>query len=352
VQFRAVASLGDGCPTLELPYATPLNLVVNARGLPVDERGRAIDRANPKALPRFADLDEDGDLYDDAFLVDTRLRPLPNRGATVDLDRYSVMVPEGAVGPVSITAAVYYQSMEAVAAKKLLGNLADTDGDHVLEPCVLRGPCDGRKPNVEPAVVEGAAPVPASVRNSVVQVGDHADTTPPAFAVYPTEYATGVYPDVAPKVTASEPVRGIDESSFQLTDASGARLPAKVAQIDDFTWALFPDRVFLRAGESFRLRLSGLICDFSDNCENRDASWSFTVADEQTVGAADTRPPRVRGAAVSAGESASATTTPSRSYWQLIGAAAGAALALLAFIGFYWSSSRSGAGHSPSLGGH
>lgn len=29
-QFKAVASLGDGCPTLELPYATPLNLFARA----------------------------------------------------------------------------------------------------------------------------------------------------------------------------------------------------------------------------------------------------------------------------------------------------------------------------------
>jgi hypothetical protein len=33
-QFKAVASKGDGCPTLDLPYATPLNLVTNASGLP------------------------------------------------------------------------------------------------------------------------------------------------------------------------------------------------------------------------------------------------------------------------------------------------------------------------------
>ncbi|HEU5413175.1 MAG TPA: hypothetical protein VFW31_05435, partial [Candidatus Angelobacter sp.] len=34
VQFKAVASLGDGCPTLDLPYATPLNLVTDKKGLP------------------------------------------------------------------------------------------------------------------------------------------------------------------------------------------------------------------------------------------------------------------------------------------------------------------------------
>ena len=46
MQFKAVASLGDGCPTLDLPYATPLNLVTNNKGLPIDKDGRVIDRNN------------------------------------------------------------------------------------------------------------------------------------------------------------------------------------------------------------------------------------------------------------------------------------------------------------------
>lgn len=292
VQFRAVASLGDGCPTLELPYATPLNLVVDARGLPIDGAGRVIDRGNPKALPRFTDVDHDGDLYDDAFLVDTRLRPLPNEGSSVELDRYAVVVPDGTVGPVSVTAAVYYQSMEAVAAKKLLGNLADTDGDHVLEPCVLRGPCDGRVPAVEPAVVEGAAPVPVTVRSQVVNVGKHVDREPPEVAVYPAQYERNVHVDVVPKVTASEPVRGIDTASFRLLDPTGAPVPAEVAQIDDYTWALFPNQVFLTAGQSYRLKLAGLVCDLNENCVNRDVTWSFTVADDPARAVADTRPPK------------------------------------------------------------
>lgn len=350
VQFRAVASLGDGCPTLELPYATPLNLVVNSRGLPIDERGRVIDRDNPRALPRFGDMDGDGDLYDDAFLVDTRLRPLPNRGSSVNIDRYSIVVPDGVVGPVSVTAAVYYQSMEAVAAKKLLGNLADTDGDHVLEPCVLRGPCDGRTPSVEPAVVEGAAPVPISVRSAVVRVGDHADVTPPDLAVYPTQFETNVYRDVVPKVTASEPVRGIDASSFRLLDASGTAMPAEVAQIDDTTWALFPDQVFLRAGQSYRLRLSGIVCDLYDNCANQDASWSFTIADERAKGAADTRPPRIRRPEAPPIEGQASVL--SQSAWQAI-ATSGAVLVLLVLLWIRGSSfgARGGGGHSVRWGG-
>src|SRR5207253_9582861 len=126
-QFKAVASLGDGCPTLDLVYAAPLNLVTNADGLPIDAKGVVIDRNNPNGLPIFRDLNGNGDLYDDAFLRDTRLRPLPHADATVTLDRYSVVVPLGTAGLNAVTAAVYYQSLEAIVAKKLLGNLADTD---------------------------------------------------------------------------------------------------------------------------------------------------------------------------------------------------------------------------------
>ena len=291
VQFRAVASRGDGCPTLELPYATPLNLVVDGRGLPVDANGRVIDRDNPLGLPRFRDLDHDGDIYDDAFLVDTRLRPLPDRDPRSSSTDNSVVVPEGIAGPIAVTAAVYYQSMEAVAARKLLGNLADTDGDHVLEPCVLRGPCDGRTPEVEPAVVEGSPPVPVRVASAVIDVEEETDTTPPSLATYPGDHATNAQVDTVPKVTASEPVSGIDETTFRLYDAAGVPLPAKVARIGDFTWGLFPDQVFLRAGATYFARLVGVLCDHADNCVNRETAWSFTVAGNAAVRSADTRSP-------------------------------------------------------------
>src|SRR4029450_12644861 len=100
-----------------------------------------IDRSSPRGLPQFRDLDGDGDVYDDSFLRDTRLQPLPVAGSSVTLDRYSVVIPPGTAGPVTVTTAVYYQSAEAMITKKFLGNLADTDTDFVLEPCVLRGPC-------------------------------------------------------------------------------------------------------------------------------------------------------------------------------------------------------------------
>src|ERR1051326_6224933 len=75
LQFKAVASLGDGCPTLDLPYATPLNLIANKNGLPVDKDGRVIDRNNSTALPQFKDLNDNGDFFDDSFLRDTRFKP-------------------------------------------------------------------------------------------------------------------------------------------------------------------------------------------------------------------------------------------------------------------------------------
>ena len=44
----------------------------------------------------------------------------------------------------------------------------------VIESCVLGGACDGRVPSTEPAVVEGAPPVPMTVKTRVVHVrGEH-----------------------------------------------------------------------------------------------------------------------------------------------------------------------------------
>jgi hypothetical protein len=290
-QFRAVASLGDGCPTLALPYATPLNLTLNATGVPIDAENKPIDAKNPLGLPRFKDLDHDGDLYDDAYLVDTRLRPLPNAGATLALDRYSVVIPHDVVGPIAVVGAVYYQSMEAVVAKKFMGNMADLDLDHKLEPCVLGGACDGRTPQREPAVVEGAPPVPVRVQSKIVNVEGHTDTSAPTANVYPTPNHRNAYRDVIPKVTFAEPVKGIDASSFTLEDSTGARVAAHVAQIDDFTWALFPDAVFLERGKTYHARVSDPVCDLNDNCVHRNLSWEFSVAPVDDYATGDTRSP-------------------------------------------------------------
>jgi hypothetical protein len=290
-QFKAVASLGDGCPTLALPYATPLNLVVNADDMPIDAAGTVIDRANPLGQPQYTDRDGDGDLYDDAYLLDTRLQPLPHAGATVDLDRYAVVIPPETQGPVAVTAAVYYQSFEAVVAQKLLGNLADTDLDGTLEPCVLQGACDGRQPSVEPAVVEGAPPVPMRVANWVIPLTGTPDTTPPTATTYPRADATNVYEDVVVKVFFSEPVMGVDAATFTLTDAQGAVVPASVAQIGDYTWGLFPHQVFLTRGATYTTRVAATVCDFATNCLGQALTWSFRITAIPGGGQGDTSIP-------------------------------------------------------------
>jgi len=186
MQFKAVASLGDGCPTLDLPYASPLNLVTGKAGLPIDKDGRVIDRNNSTALPQFKDNNGNGDFFDDSFLRDTRFKPRGRPEYEKKIDRYAVVVPPGTQGPVAVTATVYYQSIEAVVALHFLGNLADTNNNFVLEPCVLGGLCDGRTSTVEPAVVEGAPPVPMVVRNWVIAIGGAPATQDaPRVAVYP-----------------------------------------------------------------------------------------------------------------------------------------------------------------------
>lgn len=280
-QMKAVASLGDGCPTLDLVLATALNLETDEAGRPVDAEGRVIDGSNPDGLPVFRDVDGDGDRFDDAFLVDTRLRPLPHDAATVDLDRYSVLVPPDAVGPVAVTAAVYYQSLEAVVAKKFLGNLADTDMDHVLEPCVLGGACDGRTPRGEPPVVEGAPPVPMEVVTRVVALEGGSDRTAPAvLGRSPAPDGRPAARGAVVRIRLSEPVRGLDAGRFRLVDAAGRPVPAAVDQVDDTTWALFPDPVDLVPGERYTARLDP-VCDWSGNCLPAPVEWSFRAADDE-----------------------------------------------------------------------
>jgi hypothetical protein len=268
VQLKAIASLGDGCPTLDLAYAAPLNLAVDGEGRPVD---------GPTGLPQFRDLDQDGDLYDDAFLSDTRLRPLPHPGATATIDRYAVVVPPDVRGPIAVVAAVYYQSFEGVVAKKLLGNLADLDTDFRLEPCVLKGPCDGRVPTVEPPVVEGAPPVPMEVRDWVIDVhGGAVDASPPTIRTWPAGGAPSTASDVVAKAFFSEPVTGVSPETFVLTDGRGESVPGFVDAIGDGAWAFFPHRVFLEPGR-YTARVAAGICDLHHNCTRRETTWTFTV---------------------------------------------------------------------------
>jgi Bacterial Ig-like domain len=292
IQFKAVASLGDGCPTLDLPYATPLNLVTDKAGLPVDKNGRVIDRTNSTALPVFKDSNGNGDFFDDSFLRDTRLKPRGRPESEQKIDRYSVVIPPGTKGPVAVSSAVYYQSIEAVVALHFLGNLADTNNNFALEPCVLGGLCDGRKPASEPAVVEGAPPVPMVVRDWVIAIdGNSAERTSPRVAVYPLSQSPNAYQDTVVKAFFSAPVRGVDNHSFTLTDSHGKQVPAWVDQIGAGTWGLFPDSVVLKPGEGYTARLRAGVCDLSGLCTKQDTLWRFTVSKEPGQGAGDTTIP-------------------------------------------------------------
>jgi Big-like domain-containing protein len=293
VQFKAVASLGDGCPTLDLPYAAPLNLTTNKEGLPVDANGQVVDaRHNPLGLPQFRDVNGNGDLFDDSYLRDTRLKPLPLPEATKKLDRYAVVIPPGTRGPVAVSAAVYYQSVESVVASKFLGNMVDSNENFVLEPCVLGGLCDGRKPHTEPAVVEGAPPVPMVVRSVTLFV----EGTPPSKIVpragfYPTPGVKHAYQDTVVKVFFSAPVAGVNAQTFTLTDARGVPIPASVDPIGEGVWGLFADQILLSPGVTYTARLAPGVCDAAKNCTTKEVSWSFTVASDPDSAEADTSVP-------------------------------------------------------------
>ncbi len=291
VQFKAVASLGDGCPTLDLPYAAPLNLVTNSKGLPLDQNGRVIDASNP-SLEVFKDTNNNGDRFDDSFLRDTRFKPRGRKEYQQVIDRYSVVVPPGTQGPIAVSAAIYYQSFEAIVALKFLGNMADTNNNFILEPCVLGGRCDGRKPASEPPVVEGAPPVPMVVSNFVIPVqGAAPDKTKPQVGTYPQANANAVYQDAVPKVFFSKPVRPLAPGSFTLTDSHGAQVPGDIGQVGDGTWGFFPGQVLLKAGEKYTARLKSGVCDWSGNCTSQDVVWSFTVSKEPEKATGDTTIP-------------------------------------------------------------
>jgi hypothetical protein len=292
VQFKAVATLGDGCPTLDLVYATPLNLKTNSKGLPVDQDGHVIDRSNP-GIEVFEDKNGNGDKFDDSFLKDTRFKPRGRKEYQQVIDRYSVVVPPGTQGPIAVSTAVYYQSFEAIVALEFLGNLADTNNNFVLEPCVLGGRCDGRKPSTEPPVVEGAPPVPMVVRNWIITVdGMPADHRPLQTATYPAAGADRVYQNAVVKVFFSKPVAGVDTRSFTLSDSHGASVPAWVDQVSAGAWGLFPNEVMLKGGETYTARLKAGVCDLTGNCLKQDLVWRFTVSKEAGQGAGDTSIPQ------------------------------------------------------------
>ena len=300
LQYRAVSTSDGVCPTLDLPYASAKNLVVNAAGMPTDAAGVVIDRNNPLGIPRYTDTNANGDFFDDSFLRDTRLQPwkgttATSPGATSNLSNYSVVIPSTIVGPISVTSAVYYQSFEAIVAKKFLGNLANKDdadtnegfpgGAPLLEPCVLKGPCDrigkaGATGEIQlrdalkadPIAVDGAPPVPVVVRTAGIQVTGTTDNVAPRVVINnslaapnttapipanrqwspsPFGGATGNYAvegvgelsvDTARivKISFSEAVTGVDSNTFYLTDSRNVAVPFYFSQIDDTTYALFP----------------------------------------------------------------------------------------------------------------
>jgi hypothetical protein len=268
-----------------------LNVVVNRDGLLVNATGTVIDRSEPLGPPQFVDRDGDGDLFDDSFLTDTRLRPLPHAGATAGLDRYSIVIPRDVVGPIAVVATVYYQSIEAMVALKLLGNLADTDQDRRLEPCVLGGACDDRFPTSDPPVLEGAPPTPMEIRSATIRVaGARPERVAPTVTTYPAAGAQSVAGDVVIKASFAEPVTGVTGAAFTLRDSRGRLVGSSVDQIGDGTWGLFPDVTFLQAGERYTARLAPGICDADRNCTTQPVTWSFEIA-EGTAAATDTRMP-------------------------------------------------------------
>jgi Bacterial Ig-like domain len=313
VQFKAVASLGDGCPTLDLPYATPLNLVTNKNGLPIDRDGRVIDTSNPSAVPLFRDTNANGDYFDDSFLRDTRLKPRGKPEFEQRIDRYSVVIPAGTRGPIAVAGAVYYQSLEAIVALKFLGNLADTNNNFLLEPCVLGGLCDGRRPATEPPVVEGAPPIPMVVRNWLISIdGVSPDHTPLRMVTYPAAGAEQVYENAVVKVFFSKPVSAVDTRSFTLSDSHGISIPASVDQVGPGAWGLFPKQVQFQGGESYTARLKAGICDLGGDCTKQDLVWRFTISKEKGQGRGDTTIPEGFAVSPVAGRSSSSAVQAPR----------------------------------------
>ena len=156
--------------------------------------------------------------------------------------------------------------------------MVDHNVNFVLEPCVLGGLCDGRVPRTEPAVVEGAPPVPMIVRNWVIAVEARPPTARrPASPPTRAPGARDVYPDAVVKVSFSEPVTGVDARSFTLTDAAGAPVPAGSMRSARALWLVPPPRA-AAAGRDVRARLAGGIADAAGNRTRRIGSWTFTIA--------------------------------------------------------------------------
>ena len=111
----------------------------------------------------------------------------------------------------------------------------------------------GASRTAEPAVVEGAPPVPMMVRNWVIadRRRGRRPRRRPASPAIPAPGAAASTRTSSSRSSFSEPVSGVDARSFTLTDATGAPVPAAVDQIGPGTFGLFPHRVLLQPGATY-----------------------------------------------------------------------------------------------------
>jgi len=129
------------------------------------------------------------------------------------------------------------------------------------------------------------------VKNWVIDISGQNDATAPTATTYPANGATDVYQDAVVKIHFTEPVTGIDSSTFTLTDGSGLTVPAFVDQIGDRTWALFPHRVFLATRATYTVHVAAPVCDYNNNCITQPIAWSFTVTRTAGAGTGNTSVP-------------------------------------------------------------
>jgi len=131
------------------------------------------------------------------------------------------------------------------------------------------------------------------VRSFVIRIDGEkgSDAAPALLAVYPRPAAADAFLDVVPKASFSEPVTRVDAATFTLSDADGVPVPASVHQVGDGTWGLFPDRVFLKTGETYTARIAAGVCGTGAGCTTKAIEWTFTVASRPEQAAGDTTIP-------------------------------------------------------------
>ena len=174
----------------------------------------------------------------------------PTRARPLTIDRYAVEIPAGTAGPIAVTAAVYYQSVEAIVAQQV----PRQHGRHQrqLRPRALRPRRALRR--AHPAHRAGRRRGRAAGADDRAQLGDRASTAPPPTARrrgrdLPARRARATSTRTSSRRCPSPSrSRGVDARTFTLTDATGAPVPAAVDQIGPGTFGLFPHRVLLEAG--------------------------------------------------------------------------------------------------------